>query len=60
MATEVDPKEFLEWKRGMHEDDFIHAFRAIKTVDNIKFALVTEPTDAAKLEKVEDIVHSWH
>lgn len=65
MAISVDPAEFNEWAREARrlvdgEDDLLHAFRAIKTLEAIKFTLTVEPDPVEKLQKIEGIVDEWH
>ena len=59
--VEVDPAEFNEWKRDVRkeDDDLLHAFRAIKVVDEIKFAITTEEDPVERLQKIEEAASKW-
>lgn len=62
MAISIDPIEFIEWKKGTRreDDDMLHAFRAIKTMEAIQFAITTEPDPVERLQKIERIAEEWH
>ena len=62
MAIEVDPREFEEWAKETkrERDDLLHAYRAIKALESIKFTITTEPDPVERLQKIEGIAEEWH
>ncbi len=57
MNDEIE--QYLEWKRGLTEEDRIHAFKAIKAMDAIKFSITTIPTKPERLAAIEEEASKW-
>lgn len=61
MQVEVDPQQFNEWKRNVRrdDDDLLHAFRAIRLIEDIQFIITVEPDPVERLQKIEREMQKW-
>ncbi len=54
-----DIEEYIEWKKRLGEEDMIHAFRAIKTLTNIKFIIATAPDEDEQISAIRGEASKW-
>ena len=52
-------EQYNEWKRGLTEEDKLHAFRAIKHLESIKFSITTIQTKPERLAAIEEEASKW-
>lgn len=52
-------EEYLAWRRGMKEEDFVHAFQSIKALEAIKFSIATISSKQEKLDAIEEEAARW-
>lgn len=54
-----DIEGYLDWRRGLTEEDYVHSYQGLKIMEDIKFTIATVADPVEKLSAIEEEASKW-